>query len=50
MTVARTAPDLDAHENVLRKWMKDVVAGPQSAFSGQGQMKPERTEIACSAK
>jgi transposase len=43
--VAQAARDLDVHENVLRKWVKDFAADPQHAFPGQGQMKPEQVEI-----
>jgi len=43
--VAQVARDLDLHENVLRKWVKEFVADPQQAFPGQGQMKPEQLEI-----
>ena len=43
--MAQAARDLDLHENVLRKWIKDFTADPQHAFPGQGQMKPEQLEI-----
>ena len=39
------AEELDLHENVLRKWVKEFAAGPAQAFPGQGQMKPEQLEI-----
>ena len=45
VTVAQAARDLDLHENLLRKWVKDFGANPQHAFPGQGQMKPEQLEI-----
>jgi transposase len=45
VTVAQAARDLDVHENVLRKWVKDFSADPQHAFPGPGQMKPEQLEI-----
>jgi transposase len=45
VSVAQAARDLDLHENLLRKWVKDFAADPQHAFPGQGQMKPERLEI-----
>ena len=45
VTVAQAARDLDLHENLLRKWVKDCAADPQHAFPGQGQMKPEQLEI-----
>ena len=45
ISVAQAARDLDVHENVLRKWVKEFGADPTQAFPGQGQMKPEQQEI-----
>jgi transposase len=45
VTVAQAARDLDVHENVLRKWVRDFAADPAQAFPGHGQMKPEQLEI-----
>jgi len=45
VTAAQAARDLDLHENVLRKWVRQLSADPQHAFPGQGQMKPEQLEI-----
>ncbi len=45
VSVAQAARDLDLHENMLRKWVKDFVSDPAQAFPGQGQMKPEQAEI-----
>lgn len=45
VSVAQTARDLDLHENVLRKWVRELGADPQHAFPGHGQMKPEQLEI-----
>jgi transposase len=45
VSVAQAARDLDLHENVLRKWVKEFVTAPGHAFPGQGQMKPEQLEI-----
>ena len=45
VSVAQAARDLEIHENVLRKWMKDFSADPAQAFPGHGQMKPEQLEI-----
>jgi transposase len=45
VSVAQAARDLDLHENMLRKWVKDFTTDPQHAFPGQGQMKPEQQEI-----
>ena len=43
--VAQAARDLDVHENVLRKWIKEYGADPMQAFPGHGQMKSEQVEI-----
>jgi transposase len=45
VSVAQAARDLDVHENVLRKWVREQAADPQQAFPGKGQMKPEQLEI-----
>ena len=45
VTVAHAARDLDVHENVLRKWIREAMADPQEAFPGKGVMKPEEAEI-----
>ena len=45
VSVAQAARDLDVHENVLRKWVRELAADPQQAFPGQGVMKPEQAEI-----
>ena len=45
VSVAQAARDLDVHENVLRKWVKEFGSDPVQAFPGQGQMKPEQLEI-----
>ncbi len=45
VTVAQAARDLDVHENVLRKWVKEFASDPGHAFPGHGQMKPEQLEI-----
>ncbi len=45
VSVAQAARDLDVHENVLRKWVKELAADPEQAFPGHGQMKPEQLEI-----
>lgn len=41
VSVAQAARDLDLHENVPRKWIREVSSDPQHAFPGHGQMKPE---------
>ena len=45
VAVAQAARDLDVHENVLRKWVRELSGDPQHAFPGHGQMKPEQFEI-----
>ena len=45
VTVAKAARDLDVHENVLRKWVREATADPQDAFPGKGVMKPEQAEL-----
>ena len=45
IAVAQAARDLDVHENVLRKWVRELSADPVQAFPGNGQMKPEQLEI-----
>ncbi len=45
VSVSQAARDLDVHENVLRKWVRELVTDPHHAFPGQGQMKPEQAEI-----
>jgi transposase len=45
VSVAQASRDLDVHENVLRKWARDLAADPAQAFPGHGQMKPEQLEI-----
>ena len=46
VSVAQAARDLDVHENVLRKWVKEFAGDLQHAFPGHGQLKPEQAEIA----
>jgi transposase len=45
VSAAQAARDLDLHENVLRKWVKELGNDPHQAFPGHGQMKPEQLEI-----
>jgi len=46
VAVAQAARDLDVHENVLRKWVKEFSTEPDQAFPGNGQMKADQVEIA----
>jgi transposase-like protein len=41
VSVSQAARDLDLHENVLRRWVREQAADPGSAFPGHGVMKPE---------
>ena len=45
VSVAQAGRDLDVHENVLRKWIKEFGSDPAQAFPGHGQMKTEQLEI-----
>lgn len=45
VSVAQAGRDLDVHENVLRKWVKELGSDPAQAFPGHRQMKPEQQEI-----
>jgi transposase len=45
VTVAQAARDLDVHENLLRKWVREYGDDPSQSFPGKGQMKPEQLEI-----
>lgn len=46
VSVAQAAKDLDVHENVLRKWVRELLEEPQEAFSGNGKQKAQDAEIA----
>ncbi len=45
MAVAQAARDLEVHENMLRKWIREHGSDPVQSFPGHGQMKPEQLEI-----
>jgi transposase len=46
ISVAQAARDLDIHDNVLRRWVRQYREDPVNAFPGAGQLKPEQTEVA----
>ena len=46
VTVAQAGKDLDVHENVLRKWVREMRDEPQEAFPGNGKQKAKEAEIA----
>ncbi len=45
VSVSQAARDLDLHENVLRKRVREQATDPGSAFSGHEVVKPESQEI-----
>ena len=45
VAVSQAARDLDLHENMQRKWVREQVTHPKFAFPGYGVMKPEQQEI-----
>ncbi|MGY4353481.1 transposase [Bradyrhizobium sp. GM7.3] len=45
VSVAQAGRDLDVHEKVLRRWVKEFGSDPVQAFPAHGQMKPEQQEI-----
>jgi transposase len=46
VAVAQAAKDLDVHENVLRKWVRELREERQEAFPGNGKQKAQDAEIA----
>ncbi len=38
VSVAQAGRDLDIHENVLRKWVKEIGSDPEQAFPGHGKL------------
>ncbi|MEQ1579955.1 MAG: IS3 family transposase [Steroidobacteraceae bacterium] len=50
VSVAQAARDLGVHENVLRKWVRELSTDPVLAFPGHGQMKADQAEIAALRK
>ena len=45
VALTQAARDLDVHENVLRKWVREAAVDPQHALPGLGVMKPETAEL-----
>lgn len=37
VSVVQAGRDLDVHENVLRKWVREFGTDPKQAFPGHGQ-------------
>ncbi|WP_156895572.1 IS3 family transposase [Massilia putida] len=46
VSVRQAAQDLDVHENVLRKWVRELREQPEEAFPGNGKMTAQDAEIA----
>ena len=46
VAVRQAATDLGLHENVPRKWVRNVEAHREQAFPGQGRMRPDDAEVA----
>jgi transposase-like protein len=46
VSYTQASQDLGVHQSQLRGWVKALADDPQHAFPGQGQMKPEKLEIA----
>jgi transposase len=44
--VSQAAKDLGIHENVLRKWVRDIQADLKQSFPGRGRMRPDDAEVA----
>ena len=36
VSMAQASRDIDVHENILRKWVKEFGADPKQAFPGHG--------------
>ena len=45
VSVPQASRDLDVHENVLRKWIREAATDPKEAFPGNGVMRPEQAEL-----
>ncbi len=43
---SQAAKDLDSHENVMRKWVRELRDEPQEAFPGNGKQKAQDAEVA----
>jgi transposase len=46
VSVRQAAADLGLHENLLRKWVRNVEAHREQAFPGQGRMRPDDAAVA----
>lgn len=46
VSLRQAAQDLDVHENVLRKWVREPREQPEEAFPGNGKMTAQDAETA----
>lgn len=46
VSFAQVQRDLDVHESVLRRWVREADETGNQAFPGHGQMKPADGEVA----
>ncbi len=46
VSVRQAATDLGLHENVLRKWVKDLRLNAGQAFPGRGKQRVDDAEVA----
>ena len=45
VSIAQAARDLDLHQTVLGRWVRDYGKSAQDAFPGRGQMTPQDDEV-----
>jgi transposase len=45
ITVSQAAQDLGLHQNVLRKWVKDLGVNAEQAFPGRGKQRADDAEV-----
>ena len=43
-SLARVARELEVHENILRRWKREIRENPSRAFSGQGHSRSPNRE------
>lgn len=46
VSVRQAASDLGLHENLLRRWVKELQSDPAQAFPGRGRLRPDDAEVA----
>lgn len=46
VSIRQAAQDLDVHENVLRKWVREHREQPEEAFPSNGKMSAQDADIA----